>query len=109
MKNTVKTFKSFLLEKKAAKPPSVYFDEDETIAFPPDTVSAMERQINKLAKDFETQYSSAIELVDACFEFLQVPKPTANLNNRWKQYTSLIAHAVKELYDARGETTLKAN
>lgn len=104
MKN--KTFKVYLTEKKAEKPPSIYFDADDSIAFPPDTLSAMERQINKMAKDFETPYNSAIELVDACFDFMQVPKPTASLNNRWKQYTSLIAHAVKELYDARGEKTL---
>ena len=101
-----RTFKIYLAEKKAEKPPSIYVDPDESVAFPPDTVSAIERQINKMAKDFETNYSSAIELVDACLEFLKVPKPTASLNNRWKQYTSLIAHAVKELYDARGEKTL---
>lgn len=103
------SFKTYLTEKKANnKPPAVYFDSDESIPFPPDTMSTMQRQINKMATDFDQEYPDAINLVDSCFDFLQVPKPTANLNNRWKQYTSLIAHAVKELYDARGETTLKA-
>lgn len=100
-------FSQFLIEaKKQEKPPVVFVDPDESIAFPPDTVSAIQRTINKFAKDLEKEYKSAIELVDDAMTYLSVPIPLASLNTRWQQYTALISHAIRELYDARGSNSL---
>lgn len=100
-------FSQYLSEaKKQEKPPTVFVDPDENIEFPPDTYSTIQRTINKFAKDLDKDYRSAIELVNDAFEYLSVPIPLANLNNRWKQYTALISHAIRELYDARGPNSL---
>lgn len=100
-------FSEFLNEaKKKEKPPVVFVDPDENISLPPDTVATLQRTINKFAKDLDKDYRSAIELVNDAFEYLSVPIPLAGLNNRWQQYTALISHAIRELYDARGSNSL---
>lgn len=100
-------FSQFLNEaKKQENPPVVFVDPDETIALPPDTIATIQRTINKFAKDLDKTYKSAIELVNDAFTYLSVPIPIASLNTRWQQYTALLSHAIRELYDARGSNSL---
>lgn len=80
----------------------VFVETDPREAFPSDTISAMERDVHKKAKDLEKQWTSSIELVDAVFEELEVPKPAAYQDKRWEQYKELLSFAIKALYDARG-------
>lgn len=93
-------------EKKPEKKKIVFVETDPQEAFPADTMAALQKEINKQAKDLEKQWRSAIEVVDFAFAELEVPKPLAFLKNRWAQYNELIAHAVTSLRDARG---MKAN
>jgi hypothetical protein len=80
----------------------VFIETDPREAFPNDTISALQKDINKKAKDLEQQWKSSMELVDAAFADLEVPKPGAYLNKRWDQYKQLLTYAIKSLYDARG-------
>ncbi|WAX21739.1 hypothetical protein [Stenotrophomonas phage RAS14] len=94
-----------LLEKKEEKPkkPKIVFVEtDGREAFPVDTMTALKKEINKQAKDLELQWNGPVQLVDAVFAELNVPKPLANLKDRWEQYTQLLAVAVRALRDSRG-------
>lgn len=80
----------------------VFKETDGREAFPNNTMSFVRKKINKLAKDLEKDWPSATKLVNAAFEELNVPIPTANLTDRWMQYTDLLAHAIRELHDSRG-------
>lgn len=94
-----------LIEKKQEKPkkPKIVFVEtDGREAFPEDTVTALKKEINKQAKDLEKQWKGPVELVDFVFSELNVPKPLANLKDRWGQYTDLLGVAVRALRDSRG-------
>lgn len=98
-------FLQLLTEKKEKKPEKkkiVFIETDPQEEFPVDTMSALEKHINKSAKDLEIEWRSAVEVVDAAFAELEVPKPLAYLKNRWKQYIELIAVAVKALRESRG-------
>lgn len=94
-----------LLEKEKKKPEKkkvVFIETDPQEAFPADTMSALQKEINKQAKDLEKNWRSAVELVDFAFTELEVPKPLAYLKARWEQYNQLIADSVRSLRDARG-------
>lgn len=97
-------FLQSLLEKKDTeeKKKVVFIETDPQEAFPENTMSALEKDINKQAKDLEKQWLSAIELVDFVFNDLNVPKPLAYLKDRWQQYNQLIGVAVKALSASRG-------
>ena len=93
-----------ILEKKKEKKEEkiVFIETDPQEAFPTDTIAALRKGINRNCKDLEKEWNGAVEVVDATFEEFKVPKPLAHLRKRWQQYNSLIAFAVKNLYDARG-------
>lgn len=88
--------------KKEDEQKPVFKEFDPEAPFPNDTIAALKREINKGAKDLETDWDSAIELVDHSFKELKVPKPTLMQKSRWEQYRQLIGEAVKQLFDARG-------
>lgn len=88
--------------KKENEHRKVFVETDPDSPFPNDTISALRRSINKGAKDLETDWLSALELVDHSFKELEVPKPNPQQKDRWNQYNTLIVDSVKELYDARG-------
>lgn len=99
--------RELIQEKKEDKKKKIVFVEtDGKEAFPSDTVAALQKQINKGAKDLTVDWKSAVDLVDNAFEELSVPKPLAYLKDRWTQYQDLLSGAVKSLKDARG---MKAN
>jgi hypothetical protein len=99
----MRTLKDILKEnKKEDEHKPVFKETDPQAPFPNDTIKALEREINKGAKDLETEWDSAIELVDNSFKVLKVPKPTLLQKERWEQYRKLIGEAVKQLFDARG-------
>lgn len=97
-------FKQYLLEKKNEdeKEKIIFKETDGRSPFPEMTMNELEKKITSLAKDLEKEWESANVLVDSVFEELNVPKPQVHLVERWRQYTDLIAHAVKQLYKARG-------
>lgn len=96
-------FSDFLAEREKENEKKIIFKEtDGKSPFPEMTINALEKHISSLAKDLETEWKSAAELVDATFKELDVPKPESYLADRWKQYVQLLAHAVKQLYQARG-------
>lgn len=80
----------------------VFVETDPREPFPNDTISALEKDIHKKAKDLTQQWDSSVSLVDATFEELDVPKPLAYQNARWEQYKQLLSVAIRRLYDARG-------
>lgn len=80
----------------------VFVESDPREAFPNDTISALEKDVVKKAKDLTVQWKSSIDLVDAVFEELDVPKPSAYQSKRWEQYKQLLSYAIKALYDSRG-------
>lgn len=80
----------------------VFVETDPREAFPNDTIAALHKDIRQKAKDLGVQWKSSVELVDATFEELDVPKPLAYQNDRWDQYKQLLTYAIKSLYDARG-------
>lgn len=101
----MKFFQQLLEKKKEDKPKKkkiVFIETDPQEAFPAETMSALQREINKQAKDLEKDWRSAIELVDFVFAELEVPKPLAYLKNRWEQYLKLLSVAVIALRDSRG-------
>lgn len=90
-------------EKKDDKDKKVVFIEtDPQQPFPNDTISALEKGINKAAKDLEINWRNPIELVNSVFDDLDVPKPQAFLKKRWAQYEDLLSVAVNGLADSRG-------
>lgn len=80
----------------------VFVETDPREPFPNDTISALQKDINKKAKDLAQEWKSSVELVDVTFEELDVPKPLAYQSERWEQYKQLLTHAMRSLYDARG-------
>lgn len=99
----MRSIKEILAEAKKEKEKKVVFVEtDPREAFPNDTISALQRDVNKKAKDLEQHWNSSVELVDASFNDLGVPKPLAYQSARWEQYKQLLSFAIKSLYDARG-------
>ena len=100
----MRTLKSILAEKKGEEEQKVVFIEtDPNVAFPPDTISALERDIHKKAKDLERNWRTAFELVDASFTDLDVPKPLVHQKERWEQYERLLKVAMRRLFESRGE------
>lgn len=94
-----------LLEKKEEKPKKpkiVFIETDGREAFPIDTMTALKKEINKQAKDLELNWDGPVQLVDAAFAELSVPKPLANVKDRWEQYVNLLGVAVRALRDSRG-------
>ena len=89
-------------EKKEKDKDVVFIETNPQDRFPNDTMSAIQKQINKNAKDLELDWKNAMELVNTSFDELDVPKPQAFLKNRWEQYQQLISYAVENLYDSRG-------
>ncbi len=101
----MKKLQDILLEKKEKEkkePKIVFIETDPQTAFPDDTISAIEKEINKKAKDLELEWKNAIDLVNACFEELKVPIPLSFLKIRTEQYQKLIAYAVRQLAESRG-------
>jgi hypothetical protein len=88
--------------KKENEHKPVFKETDPQAPFPNDTMAALKREINTGAKDLETDWKNALELVDHSFKELRVPKPELTQKSRWDQYNTLISDAVKQLYDARG-------
>lgn len=96
-------FLQTLIEKKKdEKQKPVFIETDEKSPFPNDTITALEKKITTLSKDLETEWESAVTLVNSAFEELNVPIPQAYVKDRWIQYTELLAYAIKQLYNARG-------
>jgi hypothetical protein len=89
-------------EKKEKEKKPVFVETDPQEAFPDDTIGAIRKEVNKLAKDLSVDWDSAIQVLNKAFENLQVPVPSANLNKRWDQYRNLIKDSVYALKDARG-------
>lgn len=96
--------KEIILEKKKEKEKKiVYLDSwDEQDPLPEDCVTALEKAINKEAKDLTKSWKSSIELTNFVFSDLKVPQPTANLKARWSQYLTLLKVAIDNLKDSRG-------
>lgn len=80
----------------------VFIETNSREAFPNDTMSALEKDIRAKAKDLSAPWKNSVELVDASFDDLDVPKPMAHQNDRWDQYKKLLSYAIKALYDSRG-------
>lgn len=99
-------FKQFLAEKekdkKKKEPKIIFVETDPQEAFPNDTVSSLQKFVNKECKDLEKQWKSASELLDFVFDEYKVPKPLAYQKKRWEQYTGLLGYTVKNLHDSRG-------
>jgi hypothetical protein len=69
----------------------------------PDLIyTKVERKIRDGAKDYDTEWKSAIDLVDWSLNELNIKKPTAT-QPRWSQYKDLIKKSVEELSRARGD------
>lgn len=89
--------------KKKPKKKVIYVDnKDDKSAFPDDTVSALEKEIKKAARDLTQKAQGPITLVNSVFQENKVPIPGAYLKARWGQYQSLLRVAVKALGSARG-------
>jgi hypothetical protein len=80
----------------------VFKETNPDAPFPNDTMSALKREINKGARDLDTDWKDALDLLDHTFRELKVPKPRPQQKARWEQYNSLIGETVKQLYNARG-------
>lgn len=99
-------FKEFILLEARKKEEKIYFIETNGyIKFPTDTITSLEKEINKNCKDLSIDWKNAIEVVNTAFNNLDIPIPRANQIDRWGQYCELLKYAVKNLYDSRGFTT----
>jgi hypothetical protein len=99
----VRKLTDILLEKEKEKKKEIKFVEtDPQQPFPNDTVKYLEKEIGKLARDLTIDWKNPAELVNQAFMNLEVPIPKAYLKERWKQYTTLLGSAIKNLADARG-------
>jgi hypothetical protein len=85
-------------EKKKLK----FVETDPQEPFPNDTITYLQKEIGKLARDLTIDWKSPIELTNAAFYNLEVPIPKANLKARWEQYSKLFGYAIKNLFDSRG-------
>lgn len=97
-------FSQFLLESKKKEKKIVFIETDGYREYPKDTLTSLEKEINKNCKDLELEWKSAIDVVNTSFNNLDVPIPRANQTDRWKQYEGLLRYAVKNLNDSRGFT-----
>lgn len=95
-------FQKFLLEYKKKEKKIVFVEYDPEQPFPKDTITSLQKEINKNCKDLEKEWRDAIDVMNASFVNLDVPIPQAYQKERWKQYCELIKYAVKNLIDARG-------
>lgn len=91
-----------LFEAKKKEEKMVFKETDPQLPFPDDTITALMKRMNVLAKDLTMEWDSATEMLDAVFAELKVPKPPAYLKARWKQYEKLIEEAVRNMHEARG-------
>ena len=102
----MKTINQILEEKKnkddKEEKKIIFVETDPLEPFPNDTMTSLQKFINKECKDLEKQWNSAIELLDYVFKEYNVPKPMAYNKKRWNQYNELISYTVKNLYDSRG-------
>lgn len=99
----MRSIREFLSEnKKKDERKPVFKETDPNVAFPNDTIAALKKEINKLAKDLEQDWPNALKLIEQVFQNLDVPKPSITQTERWDQYNELISYAVRQLYDARG-------
>lgn len=96
------SFKDFLLEGRKKIKKIVFIETDPQVAFPADTITSLQKEINKNCKDLTKKWKNAVEVINTSFNELDVPIPRANQKERWEQYRNLIKYAVKNLYDARG-------
>jgi hypothetical protein len=95
-------FSEYLEEARKKEHKVVFKETDGRSPFPNDTLTSIQKEINKNCKDFEKDWKNAVEIVNYCLNELNVPIPKANNLERWDQYKSLLAYAIKNLYDARG-------
>lgn len=91
-----------IAEAKKKKVEKVFVETDPQLPFPDDCMTRIRKKINTFAKDLEVNWDSAIEIVDAAFMELNVPKPDPWLKNRYVQYSDLLKFGVESLKDARG-------
>jgi len=77
-------------------------DEHPEKKLPDIIYSKIERKIRDGAKDYDTEWKNAIDLVDWSLNELNINKPITT-QPRWPQYMALIQKAVQELSRARGE------
>lgn len=98
-------FPEFLVEYRKKENKKVFIETDGYTEYPNDTLTSLEKEINKNCKDLEVEWKSAIQVLNTSFNNLDVPIPRANQKDRWEQYTRLMKYAVKNLYDARGFTS----
>lgn len=94
--------KDFLTEGRKKENKIVFVETDPNVAFPKDTITSLQKAINKSCKDLTKDWKNAVEVINAAFNELDVPIPKANQKARWEQYRQLIAYAVKNLMDSRG-------
>lgn len=96
-------FSAYLIEKEKEKEKKVVFKEtDGRSAFPENTVNAIKKEITNLAKDLEKEWSGVPALISMAYKNLDVPEPQAFQYDRWAQQKDIIAHATKQMYQARG-------
>lgn len=69
---------------------------------PPHTITDIEKEIRKGAKNIDIQYANALELVHAAYLAAGVERPTPNMVAAWKQYENFIQLAVNQLAKYRG-------
>ena len=101
----MKKLTQILIEKKEEKEKKKqlkFVETDPQEPFPNDTISYLQKEINKLARDLTIDWKNPIELVNAAFYNLEVPIPKAYLAKRWAQYNTLFGIAIKSLFDSRG-------
>lgn len=102
----MQSFKQLMMEKRKEKEekekPIIFIETDPHEGFPPDTVTYLQKEINKKCKDLEIEWKDAIHLLNAVFEEFKVPVPSVFQAARWGQYTKLIQYTVSNLRDARG-------
>ena len=90
-------------KKKPKKKKIIYVENgDDQLPYPQLTISALEKEIKKTAKDLETDIQNPIKLVNDVMNDNAVPIPPAYLSRRWKQYLALLKVAVVALGEARG-------
>lgn len=95
-------FSEFLNESRKKEKKIVFQETDGRSRFPNDTMTSIQKEINKNCRDLEKTWKNAVEVVNYSFNELDIPIPKANLLARWEQYKECISYAVKNLYDSRG-------
>lgn len=93
-----------LAEAKKKEEKIIFKETDPQVAFPADTLTAIRKRVNVFSKDLTMTWDNSIEMLDAVMKELKVPKPSANLAKRWKQYEDLIEFSVENMNDARGDS-----